>query len=155
MSNLEARDVHSDFLVVHNGKGEKDRLIPLAPTIAEKLHYFIKGMKPNEKVFKLNPTSLGMKIKDIAKRAGLDDFHCHSLRHKFGTDLLEKGADIRVVQQLMGHESLNTTQIYLAVTDKRLREAVNLLDSNGEKPSWPKPKMGVPAAWTPEDGFEL
>ena len=101
-------------------------------------------MNPNEKVFKLNPTSLGMKIKDLAKRAGLDDFHCHSLRHKFCTDLLERGVDLRVVQQLMGHVNLNTTQVYLAVTDKRLREAVNLLESDGKNPTYSKtlPKTG-------------
>ena len=128
LSNLEAKDVHADFLVVRSGKGQKDRLVPLVPTIAEKLHNFIKGMKPNEKIFKLNPTSLGMKIKDLAKRAGLADFHCHSLRHKFATDLLNHGADIRAVQQLLGHTNLNTTQVYLAVTDKRLREAVNRLE---------------------------
>ncbi len=155
LANLEARDIHSDFLAVRNGKNNKDRIIPLGPTIAKKLHEFTKEMEPTEKIFKLNPTTLGMKIKDLAKRAGLNDFHCHSLRHKFCTDLLERGVDLRVVQQLMGHENLNTTQVYLATTDKRLREAVNTLeDSNYKKPSWPKPKMGVPAAWTPEDGFE-
>ena len=129
LANLEARDIHSDFLVVRNGKNNKDRVIPLGPPIAKKLHEFTKEMEPTEKIFKLNPTTLGMKIKDLAKRAGLNDFHCHSLRHKFCTDLLERGADLRVVQQLMGHENINTTQVYLATTDKRLREAVNLLDS--------------------------
>lgn len=135
LSNLEARDIHADFLTVVNGKGKKDRIVPLTPTIAKKLHDFTIGMKPNEKIFKLNPTSLGMKIKDLAKRAGLEDFHCHSLRHKLATDLLEKEADLRVVQQLMGHESLNTTQVYLTVTDKRLRDAVNLLEDNGKQPT--------------------
>lgn len=133
LSNLEKRDIHSDFLVVRSGKGGKDRLMPLVPAIAEKLHNFTKDMKPNEKVFKLNPTSLGMKIKDLAKRAGLTDFHCHSLRHKFATDLLNHGADIRAVQQLMGHENLNTTQVYLAITDKRLREAIKRLEPEPEE----------------------
>jgi len=128
MSNLEARDIHPDFLVVRSGKGEKDRLIPLAPGLAEKLCDFTRGMKPSEKVFKLGPVSLGMKIKDLAKRAGLDDFHCHSLRHKFATDLLNHGANIRAVQQLLGHANLNTTQVYLAVTDQSLRDAVNQLE---------------------------
>jgi len=129
LSNLEVKDIHSDFLVVRSGKGKKDRIIPLTPSIAEKLHNFTKEIKPNEKVFKLNPTSLGMKIKDLAKRAGLNDFHCHSLRHKFATDLLDHGADIRAVQQLLGHTNLNTTQVYLSITDKSLREAVNRLES--------------------------
>jgi integrase len=143
LSNLEVGDIHSDFLVVRHGKGQKDRLIPLAPTMAEKLHNFIMGMKPNEKVFKLNPTSLGMKIKDLAKSAGLNNFHCHSLRHKFATDLLEKGADIRVVQQLMGHENLNTTQVYLAITDKRLRDAVNLLESDSKETKYVKTRSST------------
>ncbi len=145
LSNLEARDIHTDFLVVQHGKGQKDRVIPLTPTIAEKLHNFIVGMKPNDKIFKLNAISLGMKIKDLANRAGLNDFHCHSLRHKFATDLLEKGADIRVVQQLMGHENLNTTQVYLAITDKRLRDAVNLLESNGKSQEQPEKAHTTPS----------
>jgi integrase len=153
LANLEAMDIKSDFLIVRRGKGQKDRLIPLAPTMAEKLHSFIKGMKPNEKIFKLNPTSLGMKIKDLAKRAGLENFHTHSLRHKFATDLLEKGADIRVVQQLMGHESLNTTQVYLAITDKRLRDAVNLLDSKSKETRYSKRQINTrddAPAWVKE-----
>ena len=133
LSNLEARDIHSDFLMVRGGKGKKDRAIPLLPSVADKLHKFIADMKPEEKIFKLNPVSLGMKIKDFAQRAGMDNFHCHSLRHKFCTDLLEKGADIRSVQELMGHENINTTQVYLAITDQRLRDTINLLDKNNTR----------------------
>jgi integrase/recombinase XerD len=149
LSNLETKDIHSDFLVVRSGKGGKDRFIPLAPAISQKLYNFTRGMKPNEKVFKLNPTSLGMKIKDIAKRAGLDDFHCHSLRHKFATDLLEHGADIRVVQQLLGHTNLNTTQVYLGFTDKRLREAVNRLEPEPGwcVVNWKTVRKGSPEYW--------
>ena len=86
LANLEARDIHSDFLVVRAGKNNKDRVIPLSPAIVEKLHDANKGMKPEQKIFGLNPTTLGMKIKYLAKRAGLENFNCHSLRHKFATD---------------------------------------------------------------------
>ncbi len=148
LSNLEARDIHTDFLTVVNGKGGKDRIVPLTPSIATELHNFIRGMKPNEKIFKLNPTSLGMKIKDLAKRAGLDDFHCHSLRHKYATDLLERGVNLKIVQELLGHENIATTEVYLSITDNSLREAVNTLENstskksvrmiinNTDKPSW-------------------
>ncbi|MFB0559309.1 MAG: tyrosine-type recombinase/integrase [Dehalococcoidales bacterium] len=78
-----------------------------------------------------------MKIKAFARRAGLEDLHAHSLRHKFATDLLEHGADIRSVQHLLGHENLSTTQVYLSVTDKRLREAVDLLDDTKQKRTTP------------------
>ena len=128
LAKLEVRDVHSNFLVVRSGKGGNDRIIPLTPDIAQRLQDFIKDMKPTEKVFKLKAPSIGNKIRLFAKRAGLDNLHCHSLRHKYATDLLEAGADIKAVQELLGHTDLGSTQIYLSITNKRLHEAVKLLD---------------------------
>ena len=137
LANLEARDIHSDFLVVRAGKNKKDRVIPLSTTIAEKLHNFIKGMKPEQKIFGLNPTTLGMKIKYLAKRAGLENFNCHSLRHKFATDLLERGVNIKVVQELLGHENIATTEVYLSLSDNSLRDAVNKLEyTKAKKPRY-------------------
>ncbi|MFC1939791.1 tyrosine-type recombinase/integrase [Chloroflexota bacterium] len=144
LANLEARDVHDDFIVVRSGKGDKDRVVPLAPLIAQKLNAYIKGMKPNEKVFKLAAPSISMKIKNFARKAGLEDFHAHSVRHKFATDLLERGADLKVVQELLGHENLSTTQVYLAVTSERMREAVNLLEGSKKKKEPPyDPTFGI------------
>ncbi len=80
---------------------------------------------------------ISMKIKKFARKAGLEDFHAHSLRHKFATDLLERGADLKVVQELLGHENLSTTQVYLAVTSERMREAVNLLEGSKKKKEVP------------------
>ncbi len=133
LANLEARHIHEDFLVVREGKNQKDRVIPLSPPIALRLKNFIEGKRLDERVFGLKPPSITMKIKTFARRAGMEELHAHTLRHKFATDLLEHGADIRSVQHLLGHESLSTTQVYLSVTDKRLREAVNLLDEPEEK----------------------
>ncbi len=90
-------------------------------------------MKPDERVFKLSPPAISMKIKNFARKAGLENFHAHTLRHKFATDLLERGANIKVVQELMGHESLNTTEVYLSVTEKTKRDAIHLLDEPAEK----------------------
>ncbi|MFC1914640.1 tyrosine-type recombinase/integrase [Chloroflexota bacterium] len=137
LANLEVKDVHSDFMVVRRGKGGKDRMIPLSEQISLRLRWFTKGKKPDQKVFGLKPASITMKIKAFARRAGLDDLHAHTLRHKFATDLLERGADIRSVQELLGHENLSTTQVYLSVTDKRLREAVDLLDDTKHKKTIP------------------
>jgi site-specific recombinase XerD len=128
LEKLEARDVHADFLTVRKGKGGKDRVIPLEPVIALRLQNFTKSMEPDEKIFKLKARSITMKIKQFARKAGLDHLHAHALRHKYATDLLEAGADIRSVQLLLGHENLSTTQIYLSITDKRLRETANLLE---------------------------
>ena len=133
LANLETRDVHPDFLIVRSGKGGKDRMIPLSTPIALRLRKFSEEKKPDQKIFGLKPPSITMKIKAFARRAGLENLHAHTLRHKFATDLLEHGADVRSVQHLLGHENLSTTQVYLSVTDKRLREAVDLLDDTKQK----------------------
>lgn len=68
-------------------------------------------------------------MKQLAKKAGLSDFHTHTLRHKFATDVLESGTNVKVIQSLLGHENLNTTQVYLSITDKDLYAAAKRLDS--------------------------
>jgi integrase/recombinase XerD len=128
LANLEPKNIHSDFLVVMNGKGGKDRPIPLTHSTARRLQNFIRDMKSDEKVFKLKAPCISNKIRQLAKKAGLGDFHTHTMRHKFATDLLEKGANIKVVQELLGHENLATTEVYLSLTDRALRQAVELLD---------------------------
>lgn len=132
LANLTPQDIHSDFLMVRNGKGGKDRVIPLSPAIAGRLKNFIEGKKPDERVFGLKPACISNKIKQFARKAGLDDFHTHTMRHKFATDLLERGANIKVVQELLGHENLSATQVYLSVTSKGLRDAVGLLETDKE-----------------------
>ena len=136
LANLEPKDIHPDFLVVRNGKGGKDRVIPLAPTIAQRLQNFIKDMKPDEKVFKLKGPCIGNKIRQFARKAGLNDFHTHTMRHKFATDLLEKGANIKVVQELLGHENLATTEIYLSLVNQGLHDAVKLLEEEKAEEPW-------------------
>ncbi len=106
--------------MVKNGKGAKDRVIPLGSELVLRLHNFIRDMQPDERVFKLKPASITMKIKKFARAAGLADLHAHTLRHKFATDLLERGANLKVVQQLLGHENLATTEVYLNVAMKHL-----------------------------------
>ena len=63
----------------------------------------------------------------LAKKARFD-LHTHSLRHYFGTRSVKKGANIRTIQELMGHSSLSTTQVYVGVTSKHLESAVKLLE---------------------------
>ena len=105
---------------MRNGKGGKDRVIPLAPAIAERLQNFVKDMKPDENVFKLKPACISNKIRQFAIKAELGDFHTHTMRHKFATDLLERGANIKQVQELLGHENLATTEVYLSITNQGL-----------------------------------
>jgi hypothetical protein len=111
--------------MVIKGKGGKDRMIPLLPDIAGRLNNYTRDRQPDESVFGLTGPSIGNKISIFARKAGQKDIHTHSLRHKYATDLLESGANIRAVQQLLGHSDLATTQDYLAITDESLRDAVN------------------------------
>jgi site-specific recombinase XerD len=115
-------------LLVRKGKGGKNRVVYLNNYICNRLASFTKGKPGNESVFGLAPKTVSMKIGYWAKKAGVS-IHTHSLRHKFATDILDRGGNIRAVQQLLGHESLGTTESYLAVTNNTLQDTVNLLDN--------------------------
>ncbi|MBA7468820.1 Tyrosine recombinase XerC [subsurface metagenome] len=133
LANLLTRDIHGDSLIVRGGKGKKDRLIPLTQDVAARLHEFIKAKGRDERVFGLSPESLGMKVKQLAIKAGLSDFHTHTLRHKFATDVLESGTNVKVLQSLLGHENLNTTEVYLSITDRELYAAAKRLDEHNNR----------------------
>jgi len=133
LSNLRVSDIHLDqgMLIVKSGKGEKDGVMPLTETISKLLQGYIKGMKPEQKLFGLAPSTISGKFTWFSQKAGVS-IHCHSLRHIFGTRLIETGANPEAVRRLMRHESLNVTQKYLSLSDKGLREAINLLDDHKE-----------------------
>ncbi|MBA7710234.1 Tyrosine recombinase XerC [subsurface metagenome] len=133
LANLLVREIHEDSLIVRGGKGKKDRMIPLTQDVTARLHSFIKNKGPDERVFGLSPESLGMKVKQLAVKAGLNSLHAHTLRHKFATDVLESGTNVKVLQSLLGHENLNTTEIYLSLTDRELYAAANRLDERNNR----------------------
>ena len=132
LANLKAGDIHEGILVIKSGKGKKDRPIPLLPDVSLRLKEFTKDKAPDEKVFKLTGPSIGNKIRLFSKKAGVN-IHTHSLRHKFATDLLGEGANVRQVQALMGHNNLSTTEVYLALKDGSLKEAVEKLGNKRNK----------------------
>ncbi|NNM83628.1 tyrosine-type recombinase/integrase [Candidatus Parcubacteria bacterium] len=117
------------------GKGDKVRVVFLSPTAKTAVMAYLKSRKDmGEALFvnvplgkaipsRLTPRSVERIIKKCAIKAGITKkVTPHVLRHVFATDLLSNGADIRSVQQLLGHASINTTQIYTHVTDSHLRE---------------------------------
>jgi integrase len=114
-------------ILVKEGKGAKDRMVPLNPDMAGRLKAFIAGKSFEERVFDISRKSISSKLNLWAKKAGVPQLHAHSFRHKFATDLLMRGADLRTVQELLGHESLEVTQRYIAVTDIGKRRAIALL----------------------------
>jgi integrase/recombinase XerD len=155
LSDLKVKDVHLDrgYVLVRQGKGMKDRVVELIPSLQPRLQAFLKGKKPEDPVFGLT----GGAISDIIHRNGLRagvSIHAHSLRHFFGTTLVDDGTDLETVRRLMGHSSLSVTQRYLGRTDRQRREAILRLDKNrGRRASqgrpvmrfeWPHPLAGQP-----------
>ena len=131
-------DLSRDELSVR-GKGDKVRVVFLSPAAKDSIRAYLAKRKDMEEALFVNASAIGkenkakpsrltpraiqMMIKTYAAKAGITKkVTPHVLRHSFATDLLSNGADIRSVQALLGHASINTTQIYTHVTDAHLRE---------------------------------
>jgi integrase/recombinase XerD len=118
------------------GKGSKERVVPLGRFASRAVSNYLARARPslarersggalflNQRGGRLTRQGADLALKAAATRAGLRKrITPHMLRHSFATHLLEGGADVRVVQELLGHASLSTTQIYTLVTGERLRE---------------------------------
>lgn len=129
VSNLDVKDISLErqYLVVRLGKGAKDRIVDLVPSMVERLRVYIKGKAPDERVFNLEPSTISGLIKWASKKAGIG-IHTHSLRDVFATRLVDAGVDLEIIRRLLGHRNLNVTRRYLARTDSQRREAVNRLE---------------------------
>lgn len=132
--NLEDLDPDQGVAVVR-GKGKKERLVLLGPMAMEALKRWLEirsvlpGTSHQDAVFlnkrgtRLTSRSVHRLLRDQALRSGLKEkVSPHALRHTFATHMLDAGADIRSVQELLGHRSLSTTQIYTHVTTQKLQE---------------------------------
>jgi integrase/recombinase XerD len=125
-----------DRLVRCIGKGSKERIVPIGRRAAEALRRYIARGRPhldrrhtpalflNAKGGPLTRAGVFLILRRLAGKAGLEPerIHPHLLRHSFATHLLEGGADLRSVQEMLGHADLATTELYTHVTDKRRRE---------------------------------
>jgi integrase/recombinase XerD len=135
--NLDVDDLDAEEGSVRVvGKGNKERVVPLGRYALQALDAYLTQSRPalarpgsrgalflNQRGGRLTRQGCTILLKQAAKRAGLKvRVTPHSLRHSFATHLLEGGADVRVVQELLGHASVATTQIYTLVTEDHLRE---------------------------------
>ena len=135
--NLDLDDLVDPTLVRLFGKGAKERIVPVGGFAQRALQAYLVRIRPalaslgkgtpalflNQRGGRLSRQSAWQIISDAASAAELQgEISPHTLRHSFATHLLEGGADVRVVQELLGHSSVATTQIYTLVTVDRLRE---------------------------------
>ncbi len=121
------------------GKGSKERLVPLSPPSIKLISNYLKNVRPSINIKKGHEDSLFLNargtslsrvmvfyiIKKLAKGVGIQkSISPHSFRHSFATHLVENGADLRVVQELLGHSSITTTEIYTHLDRTYLRETI-------------------------------
>jgi integrase/recombinase XerD len=137
LRGLRLEQLHLDAGFVNViGKGNKERVVPVGRKAVEALNRYLEAGRPRlvtprtpANVFLTRrgtpfaPTTLWGHIKRRARRAGIErNVTPHMLRHSFATHLLEHGADLRVIQELLGHATISTTEVYTHVAGSRLRE---------------------------------
>ncbi|MBW6498756.1 MAG: site-specific integrase [Bacteroidales bacterium] len=137
--HLKLSDIDSKnkIILIRNGKGGKDRVVMLSPLLLESLRSYYKVYHPEEYLIegqgkgRYSEKSVQTIVKNAASKAGITKrVTPHTLRHSFATHLLENGTDIRYIQELLGHKSVNTTEIYTHVTDiaqSKIKSPLDLL----------------------------
>ncbi|WP_437399085.1 site-specific tyrosine recombinase/integron integrase [Flagellimonas lutimaris] len=135
--NLKIQDIDSARMIVHvkAAKGNKDRIVPLSETTLILLRKYYREYSPKDYLFegqkggRYSSSSFNKLLKMCTKKARINkNVTTHTLRHSYATHLLEKGTDIRVIQKLLGHNSIKTTMIYTQVSEPTLLNVTSPLD---------------------------
>lgn len=132
LSSLRIEDVDffENFIHVRSGKGDKDRLVAVAGDVIGTIKEYLQSEKRNDgylfisqKGTRITTTHIERLVRYYARKAGIKKrVTPHTIRHTFATTLLRNGADIRFIQQILGHSSIATTQIYTHVDEDALKE---------------------------------
>lgn len=149
--NLDIDDLIDPTMIRLFGKGSKERVVPVGKYAQRALENYLVRTRPllvekgkgtpavflNQRGGRLSRQSVWQVLSDAAEAANLAvEVSPHTLRHSFATHLLEGGADVRVVQELLGHSSVATTQIYTLVTVDTLRESYALAHPRAKNPTF-------------------
>jgi integrase/recombinase XerD len=136
---LRMTDIHrKEGFIIVTGKGNKQRLVPISRSAVKYIDLYIDGRQLlkvihdsnivflNRRGRKLTRAMIFHIIKDLAARAGIKkNIHPHTFRHSFATHMVQAGADLRAVQEMLGHESIITTEIYTHIDRSFLRDTIN------------------------------
>ena len=135
--SVKLNDIDADRRLIHvrAGKGKKDRIVPLSERLYSCIQEYIKTYLPGEYLFEgtsghhYSARSVQQVFRRALARTGIKKHATvHSLRHSFATHLLEKGTDLRIIQELLGHANLKTTEIYTHVSNRNILSIRSLLD---------------------------
>jgi site-specific recombinase XerD len=136
--NLKSTDIDSKRMMIKivQGKGKKDRLVQLSPKLLDLLRDYYKQYKPNGRLFQgqfkdeYSARSIQQILKKALERCNIKkNITVHSLRHSFATHLIEQGTDIRIIQEILGHKDIRTTQIYTHISSVNISKINNPFDS--------------------------
>ena len=135
--NLRVNDIDSERMLIHvkGGKGKKDRMVPLSEKTLHLLRTYARAYHPNDLLFTgakgghYAGSSLQAVFKRAKERARIDKpVTLHSLRHSYATHMLESGINLRYIQEILGHSSPKTTEIYTHVSSEKYRKIVSPIE---------------------------
>jgi integrase/recombinase XerD len=136
--NLQVSNIDSKRMLIKivQSKGKKDRYVQLSPKLLDLLRCYYKEYKPNDHLFQgqfkdvYSAKSIQVVLKRALQKCQITKkITVHSLRHSFATHLIEQGTDIRIVQEILGHKDIRTTQIYTHISSANISKIINPFDT--------------------------